>query len=280
MSTQRYIGVLSGANKSACQCAKDFYHPQGLPGQVQAACSAPILFVAPSLRGDLFDNVLLTRLCAGLYALPAWRRMRGEADPSVSAPELTPTHMWRAILRCSLANTDWWGMDGDSLFVACKEDLEERDQNRGRCLGSTNCSKVRLAFLLPTRGLHVNCGSGPICTLHRRDLGGAMQLYTGRLCQRCNFGYYPWFGKCLECPDRFGWAASNVGTVNPPPRFLSPLPRRPFGIHGRVSALHQVIYRYGTIWLLWILVNRFLCEQLQMADAFLNFAQIAGKTNK
>ena len=128
----------------------------------------PILFVAPSLRGDLFDNVLLTRLCAGLYALPAWRRMRGEADPSVSAPELTPTHMWRAILRCSLANTDWWGMDGDSLFVACKEDLEERDQNRGRCLGSTNCSKVPFAFLLPARGLHVNCGSGPICTLHRR----------------------------------------------------------------------------------------------------------------
>jgi hypothetical protein len=46
-------------------------------------------------------------------------------------------------------------MDGDSLFVACKEDLEERDQNPGRCLGSTNCSKVPLAFLLPTRGLHV-----------------------------------------------------------------------------------------------------------------------------
>ena len=41
-----------------------------------------------------------------------------------------------------------------------------------------------------------------------------------------------------------------------------------------------MIYRYGTIWLLWILVNRFLCEQLQMADAFLNFAQIAGKANK
>ena len=37
-----------------------------------------------------------------------------------------------------------------------------------------------------------------------------------------------------------------------------------------------MIYRYGTIWLIWIIVNRFLCEQLQMADSLLNFAQIAG----
>ena len=37
-----------------------------------------------------------------------------------------------------------------------------------------------------------------------------------------------------------------------------------------------MIYRYGTIWLIWIIVNRFLCEQFQMADSLLNFAQIAG----
>jgi hypothetical protein len=37
-----------------------------------------------------------------------------------------------------------------------------------------------------------------------------------------------------------------------------------------------VIYRYGIIWLTWLLVNRFLCEHLLMADAVLNFAQIAG----
>ena len=38
----------------------------------------------------------------------------------------------------------------------------------------------------------------------------------------------------------------------------------------------QVIYRYGIIWLLWIFVNRFLCEKFNMADSLLNFAQIAG----
>ena len=37
-----------------------------------------------------------------------------------------------------------------------------------------------------------------------------------------------------------------------------------------------MIYRYGIIWLVWIVVNRFLCERLQMADSLLNFAQIAG----
>ena len=53
----------------------------------------------------------------------------------------------------------------------------------------------------------------------------------------------------MQCPDGFGSTAQNVLTV---------------------------IYRYGTIWLIWIIVNRFLCEQLQMADSLLNFAQIAG----
>ena len=76
-----------------------------------------------------------------------------------------------------------------------------------------------------------------------------MQPYSGRLCQRCNTGYYPWFGTCQRCPDDFGWTAANALTV---------------------------IYRYGIIWLLWLFLNRFLCERLQMADSLLNFAQIAG----
>ncbi len=74
-----------------------------------------------------------------------------------------------------------------------------------------------------------------------------MQLYTGRLCNRCNYGYYPWFGECIQCPDGFAWTAKNTLTV---------------------------IYRYGIIWLLWIVVNRFLCETLMMADSLLNFAQM------
>ena len=80
-----------------------------------------------------------------------------------------------------------------------------------------------------------------------RELGGVVQLYTGRLCKRCNRGYYPWFGECLQCPDDFAWTAKNTLTV---------------------------IYRYGIIWLLWIVVNRFLCETLMMADSLLNFAQM------
>ncbi len=79
------------------------------------------------------------------------------------------------------------------------------------------------------------------------ETSGVVQLYTGRLCKRCNYGYYPWFGECVQCPDGFAWTAKNTLTV---------------------------IYRYGIIWLLWIVVNRFLCETLMMADSLLNFAQM------
>ena len=57
------------------------------------------------------------------------------------------------------------------------------------------------------------------------------QQYTGRDCARCNEGYYPWFESCAKCPDPFGWTAKNALTV---------------------------IYRYGTIWLLWMIINRVL----------------------
>jgi hypothetical protein len=68
-----------------------------------------------------------------------------------------------------------------------------------------------------------------------------LQRYTGRLCARCGTGYYPWFVDCLECPDGFGWSPKNALTV---------------------------FYRYGIIWLLWVVVNRFLCEKLLMADSY------------
>ena len=68
-----------------------------------------------------------------------------------------------------------------------------------------------------------------------------MQRYTGRLCARCGTGYYPWFVDCLECPDGFGWTPKNALTV---------------------------FYRYGIIWLLWVVINRFLCEKLLMADSY------------
>jgi hypothetical protein len=57
------------------------------------------------------------------------------------------------------------------------------------------------------------------------------QRYRGRECARCNEGYYPWFDDCEKCPDPFGWTAKNALTV---------------------------VYRYGTIWLLWMVINRIL----------------------
>ncbi len=57
------------------------------------------------------------------------------------------------------------------------------------------------------------------------------QPYQGRDCGRCNRGYYPFFGDCLQCPDPFGYTSKNALTV--------------FG-------------RYLIIWLLWMFINRIL----------------------
>ena len=57
------------------------------------------------------------------------------------------------------------------------------------------------------------------------------QRYRGRQCVHCNIGYYPWFDDCEKCPDPFGWTAKNALTV---------------------------VYRYGIIWLLWLIINRVL----------------------
>ena len=68
---------------------------------------------------------------------------------------------------------------------------------------------------------------------HGRERIGCLgaQRYRGRECARCNEGYYPWFEDCTQCPDPFGWTAKNALTV---------------------------VYLYGTIWLLWLIINRVL----------------------
>ena len=58
---------------------------------------------------------------------------------------------------------------------------------------------------------------------------------------QCAPGFYPWFDGCESCPEPFGWTPKNTFTV---------------------------IYRYGIILVLWIAVNRVLCERLQMMDAY------------
>jgi hypothetical protein len=76
--------------------------------------------------------------------------------------------------------------------------------------------------------------------------GRALQAYQDVLCHRCNHGYYPLIGLCLECPER-GATVRNVGTA--------------IGI-------------YGAIWLLWLFINRFICEELIFMDTICNFCQV------
>jgi hypothetical protein len=83
---------------------------------------------------------------------------------------------------------------------------------------------------------------GPQPAVH----GHALQAYQDVLCHRCNEGYYPLIGLCLECPER-GATVRNVGTA--------------IGI-------------YGTIWLLWLVINRFICEELIFMDTICNFCQV------
>ena len=92
--------------------------------------------------------------------------------------------------------------------------------------------------------LFITCDEG-------RCMGGSdcSMQFSGRQCKRCSTGYYKFFQECIQCPDEFGWTVKNTFTL---------------------------IFRYGSIWLLWIAVNRFFCEHLMMADSLLTFAQIAG----
>ena len=72
------------------------------------------------------------------------------------------------------------------------------------------------------------------------------QPYQGRDCGRCNRGYYPFFGDCLQCPDPFGYTSKNALTV---------------------------FSRYLIIWLLWMFINRILYAvrpmELQQSHALL-----------
>jgi hypothetical protein len=40
----------------------------------------------------------------------------------------------------------------------------------------------------------------------------------------------------------------------------------------------MTIITYGMVWVLWLIVNRFLCEYITMVDGYLTFAQIAGES--
>ena len=67
--------------------------------------------------------------------------------------------------------------------------------------------------------------------------------YTGRACTRCSEDYYVFFGQCYECKSSWKKARS-------------------------------VIYAAGLV-VGWIIINKFLCEQLDSLDTFLAFAQMA-----
>ena len=74
------------------------------------------------------------------------------------------------------------------------------------------------------------------------------QNWKGTLCFECNVDHYPLIGLCLECPDRGAGATTrNIGNM---------------------------IAIYGGIWLMWLLLNRVLCEKLIFMDSIINFCQV------
>jgi len=74
------------------------------------------------------------------------------------------------------------------------------------------------------------------------------QNFRGALCYRCEKGYYPLIGLCLECPDKkTGISIANVGNV---------------------------IAIYGGICLLWLVLNRFIAEKLIFMDTICTFCQV------
>ena len=74
------------------------------------------------------------------------------------------------------------------------------------------------------------------------------QNWKGTLCFECNVDHYPLIGLCLECPDRGAGATTrNIGNM---------------------------IAIYGGIWLMWLLLNRVLCEKLVFMDSIINFCQV------
>ena len=79
-----------------------------------------------------------------------------------------------------------------------------------------------------------------------------MQSFKGTLCFECNDGYYPLIGTCFSCPDKGGVTAANVGNM---------------------------VAIYGSIWVLWLVINRFICEELVFMDSILNFCQVTGCLN-
>ena len=60
-------------------------------------------------------------------------------------------------------------------------------------------------------------------------------------------GYFPLFAACNECPEPRGLTGRNVG---------------------------MIVLCYGGIWLLWLVINRFLVDECSMVDAYLNFCQV------
>ena len=95
----------------------------------------------------------------------------------------------------------------------------------------------------------------------RRSL--RFQRRSGRLCHTCNDGYYPFFGGCEPCPDARGAC-----------RFALSADFRSGSMHVCLAAgftpgnVGIVIGTYGIVWLAWLVVNRIVCDHMEMMVRF------------
>jgi hypothetical protein len=114
---------------------------------------------------------------------------------------------------CSVSEGNYWSPAGlKTTFFKCRADA----LNRPQCLPGTphqnssqalvyECAPVRTAvtplaaFCLFAFFFAVVC----VCSFvfNTRTGGRACQNYQDVLCYRCNDGYYPLIGLCLECPE-------------------------------------------------------------------------------
>ena len=117
--------------------------------------------------------------------------------------------------------------------------------------GHTVPQQVRCGRQIVCRGASQSSPAGRIASFRDARLYGVpvrAQNFRGALCYRCEKGYYPLIGLCLECPDKkTGISIPNVGNV---------------------------IAIYGGICLLWLVLNRFIAEKLIFMDTICTFCQV------
>ena len=147
-----------------------------------------------------------------------------------------------------VSETGYWSPTG--LKSACF-DCGTDALNQPKCLAGTphqNSSEAYVNECAEVRPIPTDEIICPQRISTYSALCRVFQGYRGVKCYRCNEGYYPLIGLCLKCPE-VGVTAKNVGNV---------------------------IATYGGVWLLWLIINRVISEELVFMDTICNFCQVTG----